>query len=168
MRQERYHKKSHKKAIWITLITILVLIVLGIVFFFPLNNAVRNISGGNDTPSDKVVKSELVKKVSSTKNGNAKHDANVEKAATALKATKMSTIVNSANNESDAAKLLQKNSTLSSSESKAAAKTIFSDSKYDGLRQAVSSGNWYSAYNQYKTLSNDGSLTSLRDSISNK
>lgn len=167
MRQERYHKKSHKKAIWITIITVLVLIVLGVIFFFPLNNAVRNISG-NDTPSDKLVKSELVKKVSSTKNGNAKHDAKVEKAEAALKDTKMSDIVKSANNESDAAKLLQKNSTLSSSESNAAAKTIFSDSKYDGLRQAINDGNWYSAYNQYKTLSNDGSLTSLRDSISNK
>ncbi|WP_125764996.1 hypothetical protein [Companilactobacillus hulinensis] len=171
MREERfrkYHKKSHKKAIWITLITIIVLIILGVVFFFPLNNAMRSVSGGNDTPSDKVVKNELVKKVSSTKNGDAEHDKKVEKAAAALKATKMSDIIKSANSEPDAAKLLQQNSSLSSSESKAAAKTIFSDSKYDGLRQAVSDGNWYSAYNQYKTLSSDGSLTNLKNSISDK
>ncbi|WP_125566576.1 hypothetical protein [Companilactobacillus insicii] len=171
MRQERYqryHKKSHKKAIWITLITILVLIVLGIIFFFPLNNTVRNISGGNDTPSDKLVKNELIKKVASTKNGDLKHDQRVDKATDTLKKTKMSDIIQSANDRSKAIKLLQQNTSLTGSQSKTAVNKMFSDSKYDGLRQSVAKGNWYSAYNQYKTLSSDGSLTELKNSISTK
>lgn len=168
MRQERYHKKSHKKAIWLTLATLLVLIVLGVVFFFPLNNTFRSISGGNDTASDKLVKNELIKKVDSTKNGDLAHDKRVDKAAADLKKTKMSDIIDAANNQDKAATMLRQNSSLTSDQANAAAKKIFSDSKYDGLRQAVNSGNWYSAYNQYKTLSNDGSLTELKNSISDK
>jgi len=168
LRQERYHKKSHKKAIWITLATIVVLIVLGIVFFFPLNNTVRTISGGGDTPSDKIVKNELIKKVDSTRNGDLKHDQKIDKATKALRKTKMSDIIQAANNQKKAASLLQKNSALTSSQANAATKTIFSNSKYNGLRQSVSKGNWYSVFKQYKDLSNDGSLTKLKNSISNK
>ncbi|WP_334329519.1 hypothetical protein [Companilactobacillus sp. HBUAS59699] len=171
MRQERYqryHKKSHKKTIWITLITVLVLIILGIIFFFPLNNTIRNISGGNDTASDNMVKNELIKKVDSTKNGDLAHDKRVDKAAATLKKTKMADIIAAANDQKKAATMLQQNSSLTTSQANAAAKKIFSDSKYDGLRQAVNSGNWYSAYKQYKTLSNNGSLTELRNSISTK
>ncbi|WP_125588959.1 hypothetical protein [Companilactobacillus jidongensis] len=168
MRQERYHKKSHKKAIWITLTTILVLIFLGIVFFFPLNNTVRSISGGNDTPSDKVVKNELIKKVDSTKNGDLKHDQKVDKATKALKKTKMSDIIQAANNQKKAASLLKKNTALTSSQADSATKKIFSDSKYNSLRQSVSNGNWYSAYKQYRTLSDNGALTKLKNSISTK
>lgn len=80
----------------------------------------------------------------------------------------MSDIIQAANNQKKAASLLQKNSALTSSQANAATKAIFSNSKYNGLRQSVSNGNWYSAFKQYKALSNDGSLTKLKNSISTK
>ncbi|MFD1417791.1 hypothetical protein [Companilactobacillus keshanensis] len=166
MRQTRYKEKSHKKGIILTLVTILVLIILCIVFFFPINNTIRNISGGNDTASDKLVKDELVKKVESTRNGDLQHDKKVSEVSEKLKNTKMSDIMKSAGNQSKAAKTLNENTTLSSSDSKKVAKEVFSNSKYAGLRKSVGDGNWYSAYNQYRSLSNDGSITELKNSIS--
>ncbi|WP_125715379.1 DUF4234 domain-containing protein [Companilactobacillus kedongensis] len=166
MRQTRYKKKSHKKAIIITLVTFFVLMIIGVVFFFPLNNAVRTISGGNDTTSDRLVKDELVKKVESTRNGDPQHDKKVSEVSKNLKNTRMSDIMKSAGDQSKAAKTLHENTALSSADSKKVAKEVFSDSKYDDLRKSVSDGNWYSAYNQYRSLSNDGSITELKNSIS--
>lgn len=165
MRQTRYNKKSHKKTILIIIITLVALIAIGVIFFFPLNNTVRNISGGNDTATDRMIKEELVRRVDTTKNGDPHHDKKVAKAVKSIKGTKISDIMKAANDQDKAAKELHNNTPLSSSASKEVAKKVFNDSRYDKLRQAVSSGNWYSAYNQYKELSNNGSLNELRNSI---
>lgn len=165
MRQTRYKKRSHKK-IWLIVIALIVLILVGgIIFFFPLNNTIRNMSGGNDTLSDKAIKNELVQKIESSENGDPSHDKKILKAANSLKNTKMSSIMKAAGDQNKAAQELHDNTSLSKDESKKVAKKVFSDSNYDQLRKSVSNGNWYSAFKQYKRLSNDGSLTELKNSI---
>lgn len=166
MRQARHMKKSHKKRIWIIVVSVIALIAIGIIFFFPINNTVRDISGGNDTASDKLVKDELAKRIEATKTGDPKHDDKVNKAVDDLKKTRMSDIMKAAENQNKAATELHNNTSLSSSESKKVAKEIFSNSKYDKLRQSVNDGDWYSAYSQYKSLSNNGSIDELKNSLS--
>lgn len=165
MRQAKYKRKSHKK-IWLIVIALIVLIIaVGIIFFFPLNNTIRNMSGGKDTLSDKAIKNELVQKIESSENGDPNHDKKIMKAAKSLENTKMSSIMRAAGDQNKAAQELHDNTSLSTDESKKVAKKVFGDSNYDQLRQSVQNGNWYSAFKQYKRLSNDGSLTELKNSI---
>ncbi|WP_156319311.1 hypothetical protein [Secundilactobacillus paracollinoides] len=71
---------------------LLIIIICGALFFTQINNAMRSATG-KDTPADTVVKNELVKKIEASKTGNAQTDAAIDKAATTLKQTKMSTIM---------------------------------------------------------------------------
>lgn len=158
------HRRSNKKPLVITLIAIVVILILGVVFFFPLNNTIRNITG-NDTASDKVVKSELVKKVKSKKNGNPKRDEKIDRAASILGKKKMSEIMSAANDQKKTAALIEDSSSLSKEQSQKAAQEIFSNSDYTPLRKAVSDGNWYQAYQQYQKLSDDGALNQLQKAI---
>lgn len=158
------HNKRSKKPLIITLVTIIVILMLGVVFFFPLNNAIRNVTG-NDTASDKVVKLELVKKVKSKKNGDATKDKKIDRAASILGKKKMSQIMSAANDQDKAANLIADSSSLSKEQAQKAAQKIFSDDSYSGLRKAISDGNWYQAYQQYQKLSNDGQLTQLQQDI---
>lgn len=159
------HSKKNKKPLIITLLSIVVILVLCVVFFFPLNNTIRNVTG-NDTASDKVVKSELVKKVKSKKNGDPTRDKKIDRAASALSDKKMSQIMSAADNQQKAANLIADSSSLSKEQSQKAAQEIFSNDKYSGLRSAISDGNWYQAYQQYQKLSNDGELNQLQQDIS--
>lgn len=159
------HRKSNKKPLIITLVSILVILVLCVVFFFPLNNAIRNITG-NDTASDKVVKSELVKKVKSKKNGNPQRDEKIDRAASILGKKKMSAIMSAANDQKKTASLIEDSSSLSKEQSQKAAAEIFSNEDYTPLRKAVSDGNWYQAYQQYQKLSDNGDLSQLQQNIS--
>lgn len=158
------HTKRSKKPLIITLVTIVIILVLGVVFFFPLNNAIRNVTG-NDTASDKVVKSELVKKVKSKKNGDPAKDKKIDRAASILGKKKMSQLMSAANDQDKAANFIADSSSLSKEQSQKAAQEIFSDDSYSGLRKAISDGNWYQAYQQYQKLSNDGQLTQLQQDI---
>ena len=159
-------KSSKKKPILFTLLGIVIVIVLCLVFFVPLNNGLRSATG-QDTPTDKIIKSELAKKITANKTGNAQHDAAVEQAANKLQDTKMSTIMKSANNEQDAAKLIQQTSTLSPAQSQKAAHEIFTNDKFTPLRNAMGSGNWVQTYQQYRQLSGNGSLTELKQAVAN-
>lgn len=159
------HRKKSKKPLIIVLVSIVVILVLCVVFFFPLNNAIRNITG-NDTASDKVVKSELVKKVKSKKNGDPKRDEKIDRAASILDKKKMSEIMSAANDQEKAADLIEDSSSLSKEQSQKAAQEIFSNNDYSGLRKAVSDGDWYQVYQQYQKLSNNGDLGQLQQNIS--
>lgn len=158
------NRKNKKRLILSVSLTVVALIVLGIIFFFPLNNFLRSATG-NDTPSDKVVKSELVKKVKSKKTGDPKNDEKIDRAASILDKKKMSEIISAAKSENKTANLISDSSSLSKTQSQKAAQVIFSNSEYDGLRNAISDGNWYQAYQQYQKLSNDGALNQLQKAI---
>lgn len=158
------HQKKSKKPLIITLVSILVVLILCVVFFFPLNNLIRNATG-NDTASDKVVKSELVKKVKSKKTGDPKKDEKIDRAASILGKKKMKQIMSAADNQSKAASLIEDSSSLNQEQSQKAAQEIFSNDNYTGLRNAISSGNWYEAYQQYQKLSDDGQLNQLQQDI---
>ncbi|HAJ53980.1 MAG TPA: hypothetical protein DCL56_04710, partial [Lactobacillus sp.] len=87
---------------------VLVLLIVACVFFFPqINNTIRNVTG-NDTPADAAVKSRLVSEITAQKTGNATTDAALQRAADTLKETKMSTIMKAAQDQDQAAVLLQK------------------------------------------------------------
>jgi hypothetical protein len=135
-----------------------------VVFFFPLNNVLRNVTG-NDTASDKVVKSELVKKVKARKTGDPTKDEKIDRAASVIGKKKMSQIMSAANNQKQAANLIESSSSLSKQQSQKAAQEIFTNDSYTGLRNAISSGNWYQAYEQYQKLSNNGEIDQLRQDI---
>lgn len=158
------HRRKSKKPLIITIVSILVILVLCVVFFFPLNNMIRNATG-NDTASDKVVKSELVKKVKAKKTGDATKDKKIDRAASVLGKKKMSQIMSAANDQTQAANLIESSSSLSKNQSQRAAQEIFSNDNYTALRQAVSSGNWYQAYQQYQKLSGNGQLNQLQQDI---
>lgn len=158
------HRKKSRKPLIITIVSILVVLILGVVFFFPLNNLLRNTTG-NDTASDKVVKSELVKKVKSRKTGDPTKDEKIDRAASVLGKKKMKQLMSAADSQSQAASLIQDSSALSKEQSQKAAQEIFSNDQYDGLRSAISSGNWYQAYQQYQKLSNSGQLNQLQQDV---
>jgi len=158
------HSKKNKKPLIITLISIVVILVLCVAFFFPLNNFLRNATG-NDTASDKVVKSELVKKVKSKKTGDPAKDEKIDRAASVLGKKKMSQIMSAADDQDQAASLIESSSSLSKNQSQKAAQEIFTNDNYDGLRAAIGKGNWYQAYQQYQKLSEDGQLNQLQQEI---
>lgn len=158
------HRKRSKKPLIITLVSILVILVLCVVFFFPLNNMLRNVTG-QDTASDKVVKSELVKKVKSKKTGDPKKDEKIDRAASILGKKKMSQIMSAAGDQQKAANLIESSSSLSKSQSEKAAQEIFTNDNYSELRSAISDGDWYAAYKQYQKLSGDGQLNQLQQDI---
>lgn len=160
----RHSKKRRGIPVGLIIVSVVVILVLCAVFFFPLNNALRNVTG-NDTASDKVVKSELVKKVKSKKTGDSKKDAEVSQAATILGKKRMSQLMDAAKNQQKAADLIHDTSSLSQAKSEDAAKEIFSNSDYNGIRNAISNGNWYQAYSQYQKLSNNGELTELQQEL---
>lgn len=160
----RHTKKSKKPLIITIIVAVLAVLVLCVVFFFPLNNALRNATG-NDTASDKVVKSELVKKVKSRKTGDPATDKKIDRAASVIGKKKMSQIMSAANNQKQAANLIENSSSLSKTQSQKAAQEIFTNDSYSGLRSAISNGNWYQAYQQYQKLSNDGEINQLRQDI---
>ncbi|MQS76967.1 hypothetical protein [Companilactobacillus halodurans] len=158
------HRRRNRKPLVITLVSVLILIILGVVFFFPLNNLLRNTTG-NDTASDKVVKSELVKKVKAKKTGDPKKDKKIDKAASILGKKKMSEIMSAANSQSKTQKLIEDSSSLSNEQAQIVAQEVFSNSDYTPLRNAISKGNWYQAYQQYQKLSDNGQLTQLQQDI---
>lgn len=159
------HRKKNRKPLILIVVSVLVILVLCIVFFFPLNNVLRNVTG-NDTASDKVVKSELVKKVKSKKTGDSAKDEKIDRAASVLGKKKMSQIISAASSQQKTADLIQDSSSLSKEQSQKAAQEIFTNDSYSGLRNAVSDGNWYQAYQQYQKLSDNGQLNQLRQDIS--
>lgn len=168
MRQQMRHQKKNKKSlILIIIMSLLILVALCVVFFFPLNNMLRSATG-NDTPSDKVVKSELVKKVKARKTGDVKKDEKIDRAASVLGKKKMSEIISAANSENKTATLIEDSSSLSKEQSQKAAQEMFSNDEYSGLRTAISNGNWYQAYQQYQKLSDNGELNQLRQDINQK
>lgn len=158
------HRRKNRKPLIITIVSILVVLILGVVFFFPINNALRNATG-NDTASDKVVKSELVKKVKSRKTGDPAKDEKIDRAASVLGKKKMKQLMSAADSQSQTASLIADSSSLSKEQSQKVAQEVFSNSQYDGLRTAISQGNWYQAYQQYQKLSNDGQINQLQQDI---
>jgi len=158
------HRRKNRKPLVITIFSILIILILGVVFFFPLNNMLRSATG-NDTASDKVVKSELVKKVKARKTGDPTKDEKIDRAASVIDKKKMSEIMSAANNQDKAATLIEDSSSLSKTQSQKAAQEIFSNDNYSGLRDSISKGDWYQAYQQYQKLSSDGDLTQLQQDI---
>lgn len=165
MRQQMRHQKKTKKPLVLTII--ISLLVLCVVFFFPLNNMLRSATG-NDTPSDKAVKSELVKKVKARKTGDPKKDEKIDRAASVLGKKKMSEIMSAADSQDKTATLIEDSSALTKEQSQKAAQEIFSNDEYSGLRTAINNGNWYQAYQQYQKLSNNGELNQLQQDINQK
>ncbi|AKP67737.1 hypothetical protein [Companilactobacillus ginsenosidimutans] len=157
-------KKSKKKPVLFTILGIVLILVLGVVFFVPLNNATRSATG-SDTPTDRLIKHELVKKVKSNKTGDPDQDAKVDKYADKLQETKMSEIMAAANNQAKAAKLIQSTSNLSKPAADKAAQEIFTNNKFNSIRSSMSQGDWVQTYLQYRTLSKDGTLSALKQNV---
>jgi hypothetical protein len=158
-------KRWPKVLAWV-LIGIATIIILVVIFFTPLNNAMRSATG-NDTPADTVVKNELVKRIDASKTGDPATDAKINAAVKKLKKTKMTTIMKAADNQQQLSKLLNSDTSLSQSQAKAATKIIFKSGQYTDLRQAVAKGKWVAAYKAYKQLSGSGALTYLKNSVNN-
>lgn len=158
------HRRKNRKPLIVTLISIVVILILCVVFFFPLNNMIRNATG-QDTVSDKAVKSELVKKVKSKKTGDPTKDKKIDRAASVLGKKKMSQIMSAAKDQQQTATLIQDSSSLTPAQSQKAAQEIFSNDECNGLRTAISDGNWYQAYQQYQKLSESGAISQLQEDI---
>ncbi|KRK75864.1 hypothetical protein FC67_GL000796 [Companilactobacillus alimentarius DSM 20249] len=160
----RHRKKSKKPLILTIICAIVVLLILCVVFIFPLNNMLRSVTG-NDTPGDKAVKSELVKRVKSKKTGDSTKDKKIDRAASILGKKKMSEIMAAAKSQKKTASLIEDSSSLTRAQSQKAAQEIFSNDEYSGLRKAINDGNWYQAYQQYQKLSNNGELNQLQQDL---
>lgn len=164
-RASRVKKRRPKVLAWL-LIGMITVIVLVVVFFTPLNNAMRSATG-NDTPADNAVKNELVKRINANKTGDPTTDANIDTAVKKLKQTKMATIMKAANNQQQMTKLLDSDTGMSQAQAKTATQIIFKNGQYTDLRQAVAQGKWVAAYKAYRQLSNSGALTYLENSVNN-
>lgn len=156
-RQSQKRARKNRKRRWPRVVAILLglIVVLGllvVVFFTPLNNTYRNVTG-NDTPADSAVKSQLVKQIESRKTGDPTTDAVIDKAATTLNNTKMSTIVQAAGNQAKFASLLQTTTGAPAAQANTAAAAVFSSSELAPLREAVAEGNYVKAYQEYRSLS---------------
>ncbi|WP_065911796.1 hypothetical protein [Secundilactobacillus paracollinoides] len=163
-RQVKSRKRRCPVVVTIIIAILLIIIICGALFFTQINNAMRSATG-KDTPADTVVKNELVKKIEASKTGNAQTDAAIDKAATTLKQTKMSTIMKAAKNQNQASALLDKTTDLTAAQSKAATTVVFHNAAYSKLRTAIADGNWVAAYNQYKTLSTNGNFSTLEGEL---
>lgn len=160
------HRKprSKKKSLFYVILGIVVVLALCVIFFFPINNALRNATG-NDTPSDNLVKNELAKKIEAKKTGDPEADKKIDQSAKKLKGIKMSEIMQAAKNQQSAAKLIEKSSSLSPQASQKAAQEVFSDPKFNGIRESLSTGDWVKTYQEYQDLSKDGSIGQLQQDL---
>lgn len=147
-------KKRHHPGRWVAAILgiIVLVIVLGVVFFTPLNNAVLTASGGNDTVADKAVKSAVVSKLESAKTGNSTVDGAIDQVESTIKDTKVSAVMQAAKSESSMTSLLESKG-MNSTQASAAANAVYSTSALDGVRSEVAKGNWYGVYQQAQKLS---------------
>ncbi|WP_461215829.1 hypothetical protein [Lacticaseibacillus sp. GG6-2] len=148
----------------ITVLLLAIIIGAGAVFFPQLNNTWRRANGGNDTPADTAVKSTLTSQLEKQKNGNANVDAAIDTATTAIKNTKMSTLMAAAKNQSDAVAALQQ-AGLSSTQASIAANAVYSNSALDSARQKLAAGDYYGAYQAAKTVAQNGDLSQLESTI---
>lgn len=162
--QTKVKKRWPVVAAWIAIgvVTVLFLIVI---FFTPLNNAMRSATG-QDTPADKIVKQQIINKIEAAKTGDPVTDAKINRAVQQLKTTKMSTIMKAADNQSQMGKLLGSETSLSQKQAKSASKIIFQSGQYTSLRQAVADGKWVKAYQDYNKLSKSGAITALKNNVS--
>lgn len=167
--QLRQQNKKHAHRglkIFSIIMGVLILLIIAGVFFFPqLNNTVRNVTG-NDTPVDSAVKARLVSGITAQKTGDATTDAAIQRAADTLKATKMSTIMAAAKDQDQAASLLQKASGVNHSQAEMAAAALFQESSVTPIRQAIASGDYYQAYQDAKTLQQQGGTSALTSFLS--
>ncbi|MFD1430559.1 hypothetical protein [Lacticaseibacillus mingshuiensis] len=163
----RPRKRRWPKILLAIGLTLIILIGLGVAFFPQVNNGLRTLAGGN-TPADNVVKDQIVQRIDAAKNGNPDTDATLDQVASTLKATKMSTIVAAAQSQTKAADLLQSAASLSSTQAKAAAQVLFSESQLQPLREALAKGDFYGAYKAYKTVSETGAAQALKAAIVNE
>lgn len=167
--QLRQQNKKHAHRglkIFSIIMGVLILLIIAGVFFFPqLNNTVRNVTG-NDTPVDSAVKARLVSGITAQKTGDTTTDAAIQRAADTLKATKMSTIMAAAKDQDQAASLLQKASGVNHSQAEMAAAALFQESSVTPIRQAIASGDYYQAYQDAKTLQQQGGTSALTSFLS--
>ena len=107
IRQQKKHRHRGLKIFSIVAGLIVLMAVCGIFFFPQINNTIRNVTG-NDTPADSAVKARIVSGITAQKTGNPATDAVLQRAADTIKETKMSTIMKAAQDQDQAATLLQK------------------------------------------------------------
>ncbi|QVI33784.1 hypothetical protein BVJ53_03320 [Lacticaseibacillus chiayiensis] len=163
--QLRQQKKPRHRGLKIfgIIAGVLVLLIIACVFFFPqINNTIRNVTG-SDTPADAAVKSRLVSEITAQKTGNATTDAALQRAADTLKETKMSTIMKAAQDQDQAAVLLQKTTSANQAQAKLAAALLFREKSITPLRQAIASGDYYRAYQDVKSLQQQGDTSTLQN-----
>ena len=164
-RRQRLRKKHWGRRILITVLILVAICGLGVVFFPQLNNTMRNVSGGNDTPVDKAVKSALVSQLKAQKTGDATTDAAIDTATTAITKTKMSTLMKAAKDQSAATAMLERNG-LSASAASAVSSAIYNTSALDSVRDKLASGDYVGVYQAAKATANDSSnLSSLTSQV---
>ncbi len=160
MSRLQVHKKQSRKGFKFFLsLIIIVIILIGIVVFFPsLNNTWRSVSG-NDTPADHAVKTQIVKRLKAEKTGNAQKDQLIDRGTSVLNKTKMSTIMQAATEKQKAANLLQKTTAIPPQRAQTIVNAVFSDPQLTSTRQAIAQGDWYQAYQDYEKLSDQQKQT---------
>lgn len=186
MKGAKHAMKSKKKKVFSSSIGLLVLFLMASAFAAPLTNS-KSETTHNDVVSKKVAKktAKQLNKKSTKKSSKvtiekpATNNNEAQKPATQaassnsgsylskISSISPSKIKSAAEDESQAAQLIQTETGMSSAKSQQAATELFSNSKYTDLRNDITSGNWFGAYAQYQKLSNDGSLEQLQDSLSN-
>lgn len=161
IRQQKKHRHRGLKIFSIVAGLIVLMAVCGIFFFPQINNTIRNVTG-NDTPADSAVKARIVSGITAQKTGNPATDAVLQRAADTIKETKMSTIMKAAQDQDQAATLLQKATGVNQDQAKLAATVLFKEQSVTPIRQAIASGDYYQAYQDAKSLQQQGDTSSLQ------
>ena len=163
-RRQRPRKKHWGRRIFITLLVLVAICGLGVVFFPQLNNTMRTVSGGNDTPADKAVKSALISQLNAQKTGDATTDAAIDTATSAITNTKMSTLMKAAQSQSAATSMLEQNG-LSNSAATAVSSAIYNTSALDNVREKLASGDYVGVYQAAKDTATSSDLSSLASQV---
>ncbi|MGK0607352.1 hypothetical protein [Enterococcus gilvus] len=148
-------RKKNKHRLFKSIVAVILLMGIGLLFFRNLNNTVRTLGSGKDTPVDKVVKREVVKKINTAADGTQDQEkkAYLVKAADFLNKQPMSKIMELASNEQQASQALQSEEGIPKDIADEKVHEIFTSPEYSTIREKISNGDYYGAYDEYKKIS---------------
>ncbi|WP_429976005.1 hypothetical protein [Enterococcus sp. DIV0086] len=148
-------RKKNKHRLFKFLVAVILLMAIGLLFFKNLNNEARTLNSGKDTPVDKVVKREVVKKINNAAEGTQDQEKKeyLTKVADFINKQPMSRIMELVNNEQQASQALQSEVGVPKNIADEKVHEIFTSPEYSMIREKISNGDYYGAYNEYKKIS---------------
>ncbi|KRN27227.1 hypothetical protein IV38_GL000719 [Lactobacillus selangorensis] len=153
----RHHRNKKRRHVWgWALLIIAVIVVACFILYRPINNTFRQMSGGSDTPTDKVEKTAI--KTVVKKKTNSATAAKIEKI---LDETPLSEIQAAANNKKDAAKLISKVNGKSTTANEKIVKKVYADSRFNDARQDLNNGDLTKLAKDYQSLKKSGALDDI-------